>query len=96
MSANFTVRLPKRLLEKMRKHREVNWSEVVRRSIEEYLKKLEELSDTEDAKTLLARLEKLGVRREDLEPLPPDEEERLYREMVRREWRRVDYSTRVQ
>ena len=96
MSANFTVRLPKRLIEKMRKHREVNWSEVVRRSIEEYLKRLEELSDTEDAATLLGRLEKLGVRREDLEPLPADEEKKLYREMVRKEWRRVDYSTQAQ
>ena len=88
--------MPKRLLEKMRKHREVNWSEVVRRSIEEYLKRLEELSDTEDAAALLERLERLGVRRENLKPLPADEEEKLYHEMVRREWSRADYLTRAQ
>jgi Arc/MetJ-type ribon-helix-helix transcriptional regulator len=43
MSVNFTVRIPKKLAERMRKHSDVNWSEVVRRSIEEHLRMLEEI-----------------------------------------------------
>jgi trehalose-6-phosphatase len=37
----FTVRLPRKLYERVKKHREINWSVVVRRSIEEYLGRIE-------------------------------------------------------
>jgi len=41
---NFTVRVPRKLYERMKRHSEVNWSEVVRRAIEEYLERLRGLS----------------------------------------------------
>jgi len=69
MSINFTVRLPKELVEKMKKYREVNWSEVVRTAIEEHLRRLEELRIEEPALEALERLKRLGVSKEDLQPM---------------------------
>ncbi len=89
MSVNLTVRIPKRLAEKMRRYREVNWSEVVRRSIEEYIRRLEEARSVVPASELLEELEEIGVKPEDLEPLEPGREEELYRAMGEAEWRRL-------
>ena len=89
MSVSFTVRLPRELAERMRRHREVNWSEVVRRAIEEYLEALEGGRRVEPASELLRVLAGRGVGAGDLEPLAPGDEERMYAEMVRREWRRL-------
>jgi len=77
MSVSFTVRLPKELAEKMKRCREVNWSEVVRAAIEEHLRRLEELRAEELASEVLERLIRLGVSREDLQPRPPAVEEGL-------------------
>lgn len=96
MSVNITVRVPRRLAEEMRRHREINWSEVVRRSIEEYLKRLDEMRRLETPGELLERLQELGVAEEDLEPLPPSVEEEYYRKMVSREWRRVNSTIQAQ
>ncbi|MCD6409680.1 MAG: hypothetical protein J7L98_05025 [Candidatus Verstraetearchaeota archaeon] len=41
VSENLTVRIPRELRERMRKHPEVRWSEVVRRAIEDFLDRLE-------------------------------------------------------
>ena len=82
-------------MEKMRKYREINWSEVVRKSIEEYLQRLEETRTVESPAELLKELREAGVSPSDLKPLPPSEEEKLQREMVRREWQRLDYTTQA-
>ena len=37
MSVSFTVRISRELYEKMKRFREINWSEVVRKAIEEYI-----------------------------------------------------------
>ncbi|MGY0287755.1 MAG: hypothetical protein DSO07_03440 [Thermoproteota archaeon] len=79
MSVNFTVRIPKKLAERMRKHSEVDWSEVVRRSIEEHLRMLEEIKYREHSSELV---ERLGVSIDDLRPMSADEEMKLYK-MVR-------------
>jgi len=79
MSVNFTVKIPKKLAERMRKHSEVNWSEVVRRSIEEHLRMLEEIKYREHSSELV---ERLGVSIDDLRPMSADEEMKLYK-MVR-------------
>ncbi len=79
MSVNFTVRLPKELAEKMRRCREVNWSEVVRAAIEEHLRRLEELRTEEPTSEVLERLRRLGISREDLLPMPLAVEEELRR-----------------
>jgi len=96
MSVNITVRIPRKLAEKMRRYREINWSEVVRKSIEEYIRRLEETRLLESPSELLEDLRELGVDGESLEPFPYDVEEKLYRDMVEREWRRANSTTQVQ
>jgi Arc/MetJ-type ribon-helix-helix transcriptional regulator len=78
MSVNFTVRLPKELAEKMKRCREINWSEVMRTAIEEYLRKLEELRTEESSSEILERLRKLGVSREDLQLMSLEVEKKLH------------------
>ena len=95
MSVTITVRIPRKLAEKMRKYREINWSEVVRRSIEEYLQRLEEAKLLETPAELIEALREAGVDPSGLRPLPPGEEEKLYREMVRREWQRLGFTTQA-
>ena len=95
MSVTFTVRIPKRLAEKMKRHSEINWSEVVRKSIEEYLERLEEAKTRVSAAELLEELGKMGLDEEQLEPLGPDRERKLYEEMVKKEWKRLSM-TRAQ
>ncbi|MCE4607331.1 MAG: ribbon-helix-helix domain-containing protein [Desulfurococcales archaeon] len=56
MSTTFTVRLPKQLADKMGEHGEINWSEVVRRAIEEYLDAIEETRTTVPAREIVGEL----------------------------------------
>ncbi|MCC6003856.1 MAG: hypothetical protein LM590_05890 [Thermofilum sp.] len=93
MSVNFTVRIPKKLAERMRKHSEVNWSEVIRRSIEEHLRMLEEIKYREYSRELV---ERLGVLIDDLKPMSADEEMKLYEMMREREWKRLSSMTQAQ
>ena len=41
--ANITVSIPQKLHEKMKKHSEVKWSEVVRKALTDYVDRLEEV-----------------------------------------------------
>lgn len=79
VSVDFTVRIPRRLAERMRRYRGVNWSEVVRRCIEEYLMKLEEVGTVVDASELVDVLVSQGVDPKDLEPRNYEEEVKYYR-----------------
>lgn len=92
MYVNFTVRIPKRLAERMREHSEINWSEVVRRSIEEYLRMLG-IKYREHSEELI---ERLGVSKDDLRPMSADEEMRMYELMREREWKRLSSMTQAQ
>jgi len=38
---NITLAIPENLKEKLQKHKEVNWSAVTRRALEEHLKRME-------------------------------------------------------
>ena len=89
MSVIFTVRIPRRLAEKMKRHSEINWSEVVRKSIEEYLERLEEAKTRVTAAELLEELREMGLDEKQLEPLEPTKEKKLYEEMVKKEWKRL-------
>ena len=89
VSVTFTVRIPRRLAEKMKRYKEINWSEVVRKSIEEYLRKLEETKTVVDADEVLEEVTALGVDPKDLEPRSYDEEVKYYRLMGEREWKRL-------
>jgi len=73
----------------MKKFKEINWSEVVRKSIEEYLRKLEEARTVVDASELVEELLSHGVDPKDLEPRSYEEEVKYYRIMGDREWRRL-------
>ncbi len=89
MSVTFTVRIPRRLAEKMKRHSEINWSEVVRKSIEDYLERLEEAKTRVSAAEVLEELREMGLDEAQLEPLELAEERKLYEEMVKREWKRL-------
>lgn len=41
--ANITISIPQKLREKMKKHSEVKWSEVVRKALTDYVDRLEEV-----------------------------------------------------
>jgi len=96
MSVTITVRIPRRLAEAMRRHREINWSEVVRRAIEDYLKRLEEARRLEAPSDLIEKLQELEVGMEDLEPLDYGEEKKLYSRMVEKEWKRAESTIQAQ
>ncbi len=89
MSVTFTVRIPRRLAEKMKKYKEINWSEVVRKSIEEYIRRLEETRTVVSAEEILEEVFALGVDPRDLEPREYEEEVKYYRLMGEREWKRL-------
>ena len=86
MSVNFTVRVPRKLYERMKRHSEVNWSEVVRRAIEEYLEKLEGSEPSVPSERVIEELLEMGVSPSSLRPLSPEEEEKLYRELREKTW----------
>ncbi len=89
MHVNFTIRIPRDLYERMKRHREIRWSEVIRRAIEEYLEKIEEI-DMEEGESIIRRL---GIDPADLEVEPPQGEDAYQRERREREWRRLEGST---
>jgi len=88
VSVNFTVRIPKELVAKMRKYKEINWSEVVRKSIERYIMELEEAKSIETPYEIIERLKEIGVREEDIIEYSETIEERYHRDMVKKEWQR--------
>jgi len=95
MSVNFTVRIPRSLMEKMKRYSEINWSEVVRKSIEEYIRRLEESGTEVPAEEIIEELLRRGISEEDLEPQPVDRELEFYRRIRDVEWERLS-TTQVQ
>jgi len=89
----FSVRIPKKLYEKMKRFKEINWSEVVRKAIEEYIEKLEETRLKETSTELLR---KLGLSPSELEVLEEPREWDYYRRMVEEEWKRTKFTTQAQ
>ena len=63
--------------------------------IKEYLERLEEAKTRVTAAELLEELREMGLDEEQLEPLGPDRERKLYEEMVKKEWKRLSM-TRAQ
>jgi len=88
-SENLTVRIPRELRERMRRHPEVRWSEVVRRAIEDFLDRLEG-RDVERGEEFLKRA---GLKEEDVLFEPPQGEVEFQRRVGEAEWRRVRSST---
>jgi predicted DNA-binding protein len=96
MSVSFTVRISRELYEKMKRFREINWSEVVRKAIEEYIERLEEGEKAVLAKKVVEELVRMGVDVEKLKPLSPEEEDKLYKELRERTWERIKSMIQVQ
>jgi len=95
MSVDFTVRIPRSLMEKMKRYSEINWSEVVRKSIEEYIRRLEEGRTEVPAEEVVEELLRRGVSEEDLEQHSVDRELEFYRRIRDVEWERLS-TTQVQ
>ncbi len=78
-----TLSIPREIYEKMKKHPEVKWSEIARKAIIEYLKKLEEEIDTEEL------LKELGEDfAEELDKIDLEKAKEHYRRMREAEWKR--------
>ncbi len=75
MSVKITIRIPKELKERMDKLRHVNWSEVIRRAIEEKIRE-------EEIKQALKIMEELSRKAKPERPLSE-----IIREFRDRRWR---------
>lgn len=82
-----TLEVPEELYEKVRKFN-VEWNWVVRRAIESYIENLEGGGVAVPTEELLKEQNRLGVQPQDLEPLSPEVEDKMYGEM--RERRALD------
>lgn len=87
---HMTLNIPKDLHDQMKSHPEIKWSEVVRRSIAEYLV---ELSDSVDGRELSRLLQNRTL--ETIEELSREEIEEMYGQAVRLEWDRMRSSTQA-
>ena len=89
---NITLSIPEDVYRRMKKYREVRWSEVVRKAIVEYLRRLEEGGFELTTKELL---DELGEDfKESLKKLSFEDSLRGYERMREAEWRRSS-TTRV-
>lgn len=82
---NITLSIPEELYRKMKKYSEVRWSEVARKAIIEYLRKLEGESKT-STDELLEELGKGFVK--DLSEISFEKAVEWYKKMREAEWRR--------
>lgn len=84
---HITLSIPNELYEEMKKHKEINWSEVARKSIEE---KLSDLRDVTEGKELAKRLDP-ETRKilEEISRLPKKDWMAFYRKMRGKEWKRT-------
>lgn len=81
---NITLSIPEEIYEKMKRHPEVKWSEIARRAILEYLRKLEGEATTEEL------LKKLGAEfEEELDKIDFEKMEKHYKRMRDAEWERL-------
>lgn len=89
---NITLSIPNEIYARMKMHREIRWSEVVRRAITEFIGKLEERGFETTTKDLL---EELGDDfRKSLNELSFEKAAKGYKKMRDTEWKRV-YSTQI-
>ena len=76
-----SVRIPDELYNKMKRHKEINWSEVIRSAIKAELDRIENVSSGDE---IIERLKKLGVREEEIIAEPPQGEEEFQKELKRK------------
>ena len=84
---NVTLSIPDEIHFKMKMHKEIRWSEVIRRAITDYIAKLDEKDTQITTKNLL---EELGDDfKRNLSELSFKEAEKGYKKMRDAEWKRV-------
>ena len=84
---NVTLSIPDEIHFKMKMHKEIRWSEVIRRAITDYIAKLDEKDTQITTKDLL---EELGDDfRKNLSELSFEKAEKEYKKMRDAEWKRV-------
>ncbi|BDC19832.1 ribbon-helix-helix domain-containing protein [Acidianus sp. HS-5] len=76
-----TVKVPEELYEKMRKHKEINWSEIIRNAIREELEKVE---NTSTGSEIIDKLRQLGINENDISIESPQGEEEFQKELKRK------------
>ncbi|MEM0053762.1 MAG: ribbon-helix-helix domain-containing protein [Nitrososphaeria archaeon] len=84
---NITLSIPDELYKKMKKYSEIKWSEVVRKAIIDYIKRIEEGGFKVSAKELLKNFDE-EFRRE-VRELSLDDAIEGFRKMSEEEWRRL-------
>ncbi len=86
-NTHITLSLSRELYAEMKRHREINWSEIARKSIEE---KLSELKDVTEGKELANKLDPETKRiLEAISKLPKKDWVDYYKKMRRKEWKRT-------
>lgn len=89
---NITLAIPDDIYKKMKKYKEIKWSEVVRRAIIDYIKKLEEGGFETTTKEILEEMDE-GFKKS-LEELSFENAVEGYEKMRDAEWRRT-YTTQT-
>ena len=91
---NITLSIPPEIYEKMKKHKEVKWSEVARKAIIEYLEKLEKGGLEISSEDLLRMLGNDFRKR--IEKTPIEKYEEYYKKAREAEWNRLkSFTTRT-
>ncbi|MGQ4833926.1 MAG: hypothetical protein ACP6IS_08510 [Candidatus Asgardarchaeia archaeon] len=85
-NVNVTFSFPRELYKKMKIHKEVNWSEVVRKAVSNHLKMIEIGEKIIPMKELSKRLKEVGL---NMEEVSLEEAEKYYKEMREKEWKRT-------
>ncbi len=84
---NITLSIPDEIYRKMKKYSEIKWSEVVRKAIVDYLKKLEESKTEISTKELLEELS--NDFKKCLDELDFEKALEGYKKMRDAEWKRI-------
>ncbi|MEQ9716102.1 MAG: hypothetical protein ABGF52_11295 [Candidatus Asgardarchaeum sp.] len=82
---NVTFSINDELYSKMKKHKEINWSAVVRKAISDFLRKLESKENIIKMKELKKKMESLGI---NLEDISLENAIKHYEKMREFEWKR--------
>ena len=84
---NITLSIPDEIYRKMKKYSEIKWSEIVRKAIVDYLKKLEESKTEISTKELLEELS--NDFKKCLDELDFEKALEGYKKMRDEEWKRI-------
>ena len=76
-----TVRVPDELYKRMKMHKEINWSEVIRDAIRAELERIESVSTGAE---IMERLKRMGVDEREIVEEPPQGEEEFQKELKRK------------